>query len=464
MLLRASFPVLWGILLYHIPITSMSPNAWHLFVIFSATIMGIILRPFPVSVVALFGLTVSIVLNVLDIKTQALSGFAVPTVWLVGSVFFIAKGFVNSRLGERIAYFFIFIAGKTPLRLAYALSFTEFLLAPFIPSSTARAGGIILPILNSICISFDSSPEKNTQNKIGSFLMQSAFHANIISSAIFLTGMVSNPLAQSFAKDQGVYFSWTQWFFIASVPGIVSLLLAPFLIYKMNKPEIEHSEKAQKMAKQKLKELGAFSRKEQIMMGILILMLFLWIFGDVWGIYSASVALLGLVLCILTKVIKFEEVLEEKKAWETMLWLSILITMCTYLKEYGFVSVISQYVSTFVSGFSFYVSTFIVLFFYYWVGYLFASNSAHVSALYVSFLGVLLALGMQPVLAGVLLACLSSLYASTTHYGSTAGSVLFSAGFVSAKQWWKTGFVIALCNFLIWLSIGSAWWKVLGYF
>lgn len=458
--LKLALPFIWAALLYNISVADMPPQAWCIFIVFSSTIISIMLRTFPIAVAALLGLTISVSLGILDIKNQAFSGFGVPTVWLVGFVFFIAKGFINSRLGERIAYCFIMMAGKTPLRLAYALLLSEVICAPFIPSSTARAGGISLPILQSINTLFEGETHK--ESRIMSFLTQVVFHANIICSSLFLTGMVSNPLAQSLAHQIGVDFGWIDWFKIACVPGVLCLLLAPLIVFWKEKPTLKNSEAIQNMARQKLSDLGTISWKEIKMMIILVLMLTLWIFGDRFGIASASVALLGLLLCLVTRIINFDEVLSETKAWETMLWLSILITMSMALKEYGFIEVLTYRMQECISGKSTIIALLGILTFYYWSGYFFASNSAHVSALYISFLGVVISLGISPILAGVVLTVFSGLYSSGTHYGSTSGSILFSAGFVSMKTWWSIGFIIALVNFLIWLTLGPCWWHFLG--
>ena len=37
------------------------------------------------------------------------------------------------------------------MRLSYALIFAETILAPFIPSNTARGGGLIYPVAQSLC-------------------------------------------------------------------------------------------------------------------------------------------------------------------------------------------------------------------------------------------------------------------------------------------------------------------------
>jgi len=425
--------------------------------------MSVVFQVFPIVVSAIFGLTSCLVLNVLDIKTQALYGFSVNTIWLVGSIFFIGRGFVNSRLGERIAYFFVYYTAQTPLKLAYSLTLTEFVIAPFIPSNTARTGGVFLPILKSMAESFGKIFSKSEKNRMSRFLAQSVFHSSVSSSTIFLTGTVSNSLAGSFAKMQGVEYNWMTWFKIACVPGILCLCLTPVIVYKLNNPNVVIPKAFHALARKKLDELGAFSHKEYFMIGILFLLLSLWIWGEAFGIQTASVAILGVVLCLVTGLIDFSEILAEKDAWSTIIWLSILVTMSTYLKEYGFISVLTQYVVSSIQGLPFLLASFFVVAGYFWIGYLFASGSAHISALYASFLGILIMVGVHPVLSGVILSVFSALYASGTHYGSTAGSLLFATGFVSMKRWWRTGFVVAFINFWIWIIIGGLWWKILGY-
>jgi divalent anion:Na+ symporter, DASS family len=34
---------------------------------------------------------------------------------------------------------------------------------------------------------------------------------------------------------------------------------------------------------------------------------------------------------------------------------------------------------------------------------------------------------------------------------------------VSFADWWRVGFVVSLANVAIWLTVGFAWWKVLGF-
>jgi DASS family divalent anion:Na+ symporter len=69
-----------------------------------------------------------------------------------------AQGFEQTGLGDRMATLFVRAFGKSTLGLAYGLSVAEALVAPAMPSTTARAGGIFMPIINSLALANGSKP------------------------------------------------------------------------------------------------------------------------------------------------------------------------------------------------------------------------------------------------------------------------------------------------------------------
>lgn len=92
--------------------------------------------------------------------TAVLSGYSSGTTWLVFSAFTLSAAFVTTGLGKRIAYLLIGKIGNTTLGLGYVTVFLDLVLAPATPSNTARAGGIVLPIINSVAVALGSEPEK----------------------------------------------------------------------------------------------------------------------------------------------------------------------------------------------------------------------------------------------------------------------------------------------------------------
>ena len=144
--------------------------------------------------------------------------------------FLLAGAFIRTGLGPRIAYLFLSVLGHRALGLSYSLAATDLVLAPFIPSHTARSGGAIFPILQSIARSFGPDGNADAKRTAG-FVTMATYQASISTSAMFLTSMAGNPLAAEFAGQQGISITWGSWLAAALLPGLISLILVPLVIH-----------------------------------------------------------------------------------------------------------------------------------------------------------------------------------------------------------------------------------------
>lgn len=439
----------------------VEPRAWHLFAIFVATIVGIILEPLPMGAVAVCAITAVTVTRTLALG-DALSGFSHSVIWLVVIAFFISRGFIKTGLGARIAYLFMKLLGRRTIGLGYSLIATDLVIAPAIPSITARAGAVIYPIVRSVAEAFGSRPGDGTERRIGAFLILNSFYGNLITSAMFLTAMAANPLSVQMAADQGIEITWISWVVAAVAPGLASLLVVPCVLYKLYPPRIKDTPRAAEMARDHLAEMGTLRRDEAIMLGTFALLLFLWIFGRQLHIHSAVAALAGLTILLLTRVLTWKDILAEKGAWDTFIWLSTLVMMATYLNNLGLVGWFSGTVGGLFSDTGWLPAFLALSLVYFYSHYFFAGNTAHISSMYAAFLGVALAVGTPPLLAALVLAFFSNLFSSMTHYGTGPAPVLFGAGYVPLADWWKLGLAVSVVNIIIWLTVGGLWWKLLA--
>src|SRR5919205_1007539 len=253
-----------GILLIPIP-AGVTVQSWRLLAIFAATITGSIVRPIPGAAIVLLGVTALPVFNVMKIN-EVLTGYADPVVWLVLAAFFISRGMIKTGLGRRIAFLFIKAIGRHSLGLSYALGSTEMVLATVIPSTGARSGGIIFPIAKSLAEAYESRPGP-TAGRLGAFLMTSVYQCNVVVCAMFLTGQASNPIIARFAKDvTGIELTYSRWAIGAIVPGLLSLLLVPLVLYRVFPPEIKHTPGASELASTELQAMGPMKWSEQLML------------------------------------------------------------------------------------------------------------------------------------------------------------------------------------------------------
>ncbi|WP_145471746.1 anion permease [Staphylococcus pettenkoferi] len=457
-------PVVVGIILWLItPIRpeGLSSDAWHMFAIFVATIIGCITQPLPIGAVAMIGFTLTVLTGKVDID-PAVKGFGNSSIWLIAMAFFISRGFVKTGLGRRIALQFVKLFGKKTLGLGYSLVGVDLILAPATPSNTARAGGIMYPIINALSKSFGSKADDGTARKMGSFLIFTEFHGNLITAAMFLTAMAGNPLAQSLAQHEHIHITWMNWFLAALVPGIVSLIVVPFIIYKIYPPEIKETPDAKSWADNELKDMGHMQRDEKFMIGIFLVALILWVLGSVIDMNATLTAFIALSLLLLTGVLSWSDVLKETGAWNTLIWFSILVMMASQLNELGFIPWLSKTIAGSLGGLSWPVVLVLLILFYFYSHYLFASSTAHVSAMYSALLGVAIATGAPPLFSALMIGFFGNLMASTTHYSSGPAPILYSSGYVSQKRWWLMNAGLAIVYFVIWLGLGSLWMKLIG--
>lgn len=480
-LVPASISLLLGLIICFVIPTpqGVEENAWHLFAIFVATIAAIIGKAMPIGALAIIAITVVAATGVTNSSPSgairdALSSFSSPLIWLIGIAIMISRGLIKTGLGARIGYYFIAMFGKRTLGIAYSLSITELLLAPVTPSNTARGGGIIHPVMKSIAHSFNSEPENNTQGKIGKFLALVNYHANPITSAMFITATAPNPLVVRLVADAtgaDINLTWTTWALAMFLPGMVAIAVMPLVLYKLYPPEIKKTPDATIFAKSKLKELGAFKREEKIMLGVFALLLILWmgipamIFGQAFAFHSATTAFIGLVILLATGVLTWEDVLKEKNAWDTIIWFSALITMAKYLNNLGLIGWFSNQMQIGIThmGLDWMSASAILVLIYLYSHYFFASTTAHITAMFAAFYAVGIGLGAPPMLFALIMAAAGNIMMCVTHYATGTSPVIFGSGYTTLGEWWIAGLVMSLVNLAIWATVGLLWWNLLGY-
>ena len=476
------------LILWFIPAPEgVAPNAWHLLALFIGIIAGIIGKAMPIGAMAMLAMTIVALLQVTvpelgadgnPIKNpaaqaakDALSSLNSPLIWMIGIASMISRSLLKTGLGTRIGYLFLSLFGKSTVGVAYSLALCDLLIAPVTPSNTARGGAIVHPIMKAIATSFDSDPEKGTQNKIGRYLALVNYHANIISCLIFLTATAPNPLVVDLvakATDSKIHLSWGTWFVAMVVPGMVAMVLMPIILYFLYKPEITSTPDAPEMARAKLKEMGPMSRNEKITLGVFAVLLVLWAgLLPPLGIKvdATTTTFLGISLLLLTGVLTWDDVLKEKGAWDTIVWFAALVMMATFLNKLGLIKWFSDLMGQQIQGMglSWVVGCALLALVYIYSHYMFASGTAHVTAMLGAFYAVGLHLGAPPMLFALVLAASTGIMMSLTHYASGSSPVIYNSGYTTMGEWWIAGFVMSAVEILIFCTIGITWWKMLGY-
>lgn len=462
-LLNGLIAVCVGLVIWFMPVPAgLKPEAWKLFAIFVATILGFILQPMPIGAIALISVGLTGFLKVLK-PAEVLSGFGNTTIWLIVSAFLFAKGFIKTGLGRRIAYMIMRSIGDSSLKLGYAMVLSDLIVAPATPSNTARAGGILYPIVRSLCSAFDSEPGASSR-KIGSYLMKTTFQGNCVTSAMFITSVAPNSLVVALASQSAakLSISWGTWALACIVPGLIALAVTPYILYKLYPPEIKNTPEAKTLAHKELEKMGPMSRSEKIVAGVFVLALALWATASFTKLDATMVAMVCVGIMLIGQAIEWKDVIEEKGAWDTLIWMGALMSLAGALNKLGLISWFAKIVGGALVGVSWWVALGILLIAYMYSHYAFASLSAHVTAMYAAFLAVALAAGAPPFLAAMGLGVISGLMGGITHYATGPAPIYFGAGYIPQGTWWKLGFIMSVSNMIIFIGVGGLWWKVLG--
>jgi len=445
--IKMLIPVLVLVVVWFVPIPQgLNAGAWHFMAIFLAVIVGLILEPVPAALVGLIGVSLAALLGLVG-KTSganikwALSGFSNGTIWLIFAAFMFAMGYQKTGLGKRISLVMIKYMGKSSLGLGYAVAFADLVLAPFMPSNTARSGGTIYPIAINIPIIFNSTPEHEPR-KMGAYITWVAMAATCVTSSMFLTALAPNLLALDLiAKGANIALEWGSWAKIM-VPLLLPLfLVTPLMVYLIYPPTQKKSPEAPAWAAQELQKMGSITLKEILMGLFALLALIMWIFGKQLNINGTTAALIVVVLMVLSNIVSWDDVISNKAAWNILVWFSTLVALASGLKNVGILEWIGKGTESYLAGMSPTMLMLSMIVFFFLLHYFFASLTAHTTALLPIFIVIavkLIAPEQLPTFM-ILLASAIGLMGIITPYGTGPSPLWYGAGYISQGRWWALG-------------------------
>ena len=478
---RALVPVATTAALALIPAPEGLPqHAWYFFAIFAGVVLGLMLEPVPGGAIGVIGVSLVAALAPWVLYSPAelakpgfkapnaalnwaLSGFANSTVWLIFGAFMFAMAYEKTGLGRRLALQLVRLMGRRTLMLGYAVVLADTLLAPFTPSNTARSGGTIYPVIRNLPALYDSKPNDPSARRIGSYLMWVAIAGTCVTSSMFVTALAPNLLAVELIKKTAkLDIGWTQWC-VAFLPvGLLLLALVPILTYWLYPPEVKEGAEVPRWAAEELGKMGGISGREILLAALVVLALVMWIFGGA-VINATTVALVVISLMLLTAVFSWEDMIANKAAWNTLAWFATLVALADGLSKVGFVKWFADAVAAHMGGFSPGMAMVALILVFFFTHYLFASITAHTTAM----LPVMLAVGstipgMNMLQFALSLAFTLGLMGILTPYATGPSPVYYGSGYLPTADYWKLGAVFGVLFIAVFLLLGLPWMAMMG--
>ena len=450
----APFAIAIGIWFTPVPAGLTAP-AWHLFAVFAAAIVSVLVGAFPLLTAAMIAVG-TVVLTGTITPAQAFSGFANSSVLLVVIAFIVAQAVVKSGLGRRISLFMVSRFGGSSLGLAYSLVLTDAAIAPAFPSNTAR-GGVLFPIVLSVSRGAGSNPEDPEGRRLGGYLMFCAMASLAVSSALWMTATSANPVAVQIAQKFGLEIGFGSWLLASCVPALIALGMIPLLVAKLFPPRVGATPEAPAAARKELAGMGAMSRDERITAVTFAVMVAGWVFADALKLHVTSIAFMGFGVLLVAGVLTLDDIAEQGETLATFLWLAVLFALSGQLNELGFMGYVGERLASRLGGLSWPATYVTLVALYVGIHYLFVSQTSQVLAL----LGVFLDVGIRggvpaPLMAfGLLFA--SSYFSVITPQGGSQNIIFVASGYLTQRELYRLGFFATLAFLAVFLLIGTPW-------
>ncbi len=448
------FAVVIGIWFTPVPAGLTAP-AWHLFAIFLAAIVSVLIGAFPLLTSTMLAVA-AVVLSGTISPAQAFGGFANASVLLVVIAFLVAQAVVKSGLGKRISLFMVSRFGRSPLGLAYSIVLTDAVIAPAFPSNTAR-GGVLYPVVLSVAQGAGSKPEEPDGRRLGGYLMFCGMASLAVSSALWMTATSANPIGVQIARQFGVDIGFGKWLLTASVPALVAILSLPLLVAKLFPPGVRATPEAPAAARAELAGMGPLTRAEWITAVAFVLMVAGWISADSLKLNVTSIAFAGLGLLLMTNVLTLDDIALMGDTLATFLWLAVLFALSGQLNELGFMSYAGGRLAMHLGGLPWPATYVTLVALYVAIHYFFVSQSSQVLALMGVFLDVGIRGGVPAPLLAFALLFASSYFSVITPQGGSQNVIFVASGYLRQRELYRLGLALTLFFLAVFLVIGTPW-------
>jgi L-tartrate/succinate antiporter len=275
---------------------------------------------------------------------------------------------------------------------------------------------------------------------------------------MFITALAPNLLAiELISKTAKVTFSWTEWFMAFAPVGILLLLAIPLLTYVLYPPTVKSGDEVPNWAAAELKKMGGLTTREVGLAALVLLALALWIFGGDF-VNATTVAIAVIALMVIGRVVSWDDILANKPAWNTLVWFATLVALADGLARVGFVKWFAETIGAQMTGVSPTVAMLALVAVFFFTHYLFASITAHVTAMLPVMLAVGLGIPEMPMQTFALLLALTlGIMGILTPYATGPSPVYYGSGYIPSKDYWRLGAIFGVIFFVALLVIGLPW-------
>ncbi|MBT2569410.1 DASS family sodium-coupled anion symporter [Planococcus sp. ISL-110] len=426
--------------------------------------LGIILwslEPIPIGLTALIILLLMLLFGIADISI-IFSGFASPATYLIVGGMMLATAVNETALIKRMSYTILKKWGSRSAGLLGSIIIIQQIQAFFIPSTAVRSA-LILPVSTMIIETTHAEPGGNLRKMI----MLGVAFGGIISGTSVMTAAIGNILTvELLNRFAGINITYFQWFYytfpiwLILIPAIWLMLLKVFPLPE----EQQYFPAIKDEMTEKLEELGPINAREIRCLAILLAIVIFWLTEPLHGLHPSVPALAGVVLMTLpvVGVAAWEPVVRIN--YNTVLLISVTLSMGYTFVDSGAATTISQYLSVdwFMQLIQNPFSAVVIVIVLAQIFHKMISNVATAVVVLVPIvISVAQNAGIDP-LAIAFTTGLTCLFGFVLIVESMPNLIAHSTGMISQKDFLKPGLYATIISMAATVLVAATWWNWIG--
>lgn len=455
----------FGIMLFPTP-DGMTIEGKKSLAVFTFALVMWVSRPIPIYQTSIIAILILPLIGAVEKQSVAFGTLGFDIIWLMVAAFVLTSAINQTNLGKRLALTLITKLGRTPKGTLWALLLTNFILAFFVPSTTARAA-LLVPIVTILLEVYKQSPGNS---KFGKLMTLQGVQTNAFATSMVMTATSAQVLSIGFINQMtGSNLGYMEWI-LGSMPQAIITSIIVFLIgYRIYKVEddLAGATESHEILQKQLVGLGPISIAEKKAAAIFIFTLLSWATGnyqEAWfgfGLSTEQTAVLSMLLCLLPGV----GVLDWKQAdikWDLMVFSAGAYAVGNAFNDSGGASYIigNMVESMGLESMNHNLVAIILIFTTVFSHLIFTSKTVRATILIPTIVTLAQTLGMDPV--PIAMACSFGIaYTITLPPHSKVNTLYFGTGYFEVNDILNLGLLACLVGSIVISAMYFTWLQIL---
>jgi solute carrier family 13 (sodium-dependent dicarboxylate transporter), member 2/3/5 len=262
-----------ALLIYALPLP-LEPSAHKVAAIMVFCLVFWITEVIPLSITALFGVSIAVLLGIADMQT-AFSSLGHPVILLFMGSFLLSRAMTKHGLDKRLAVMLLSVPffQKSLFRLFLGFSLTSFVLSMWVSNSVSVA--MLLPLILGIISVIQ--PNKKEDTNLPVFLLLGIAYSASIGGISTLIGSPPNLIGAQYLNQAGIRIDFLKWMILALPVSLSMYAFLLYYIYRKLKNSAYDARNIKDYVAEHAGDLGKFSRGERNTVMVFFLAVFLWL-------------------------------------------------------------------------------------------------------------------------------------------------------------------------------------------